>query len=106
MRTLALCTVSSLVLLAAPAVASAQGATFGVKGGASLSEISETDLDSRTGFVAGGFVRMGLGSSLELQAEALYHQKGADMIDRQIERLPQSPASTSKSKPKPKTAPN
>lgn len=33
-------------------------------------------------------------------------EKGADMIDRQIERLPQSPASTSKSKPKPKTAPN
>ena len=56
--------------------------TLGVKGGINIatvdtnvSDISDL-VDSKTGFVGGGFVTLGLGSLFALQPELLYSQKG------------------------------
>ena len=56
--------------------------TIGVKGGVNISSVDTniTDIselvDSKTGFVGGGFVTLGLGSLFALQPELLYSQKG------------------------------
>ena len=56
--------------------------TIGVKGGINIATV-DTDVsdisdlvDSKTGFVGGGFVTLGLGSLFALQPELLYSQKG------------------------------
>ena len=56
--------------------------TIGVKGGINVADVSTnvediSDLvDSKTGFVGGGFVTLGLGSLFAVQPELLYSQKG------------------------------
>jgi hypothetical protein len=56
--------------------------TIGVKGGINLADVSTniediSDLvDSKTGFVGGGFVTFGLGGLFAVQPELLYSQKG------------------------------
>lgn len=55
--------------------------TLGVKGGVNVANVStNVDLpdviDSKTGFVGGGFVTLGLGSLFAVQPELLYSQKG------------------------------
>ena len=56
--------------------------TIGVKGGINVANVDTnvediSDLiDSKTGFVGGGFVTLGLGSLFALQPELLYSQKG------------------------------
>ena len=67
------------LLIAAPLQAQT---TLGVKGGINIatvdtnvSDISDL-VDSKTGFVGGGFVTLGLGSLFALQPELLYSQKG------------------------------
>jgi len=67
------------LLIAAPLQAQT---TLGVKGGINVANIS-TDvedfpdvIDSKTGFVGGAFVTLGLGSLFAVQPELLYSQKG------------------------------
>jgi hypothetical protein len=67
------------LLIAAPLQAQT---TIGVKGGINIAnvdtnvpDISEL-ADSKTGFVGGGFVTLGLGGLFALQPELLYSQKG------------------------------
>ena len=66
------------LLIAAPLQAQT---TLGVKGGINIATV-DTNMDiadvveSRTGFVGGGFVTLGLGSLFALQPELLYSQKG------------------------------
>ncbi len=67
------------LLVAAPLQAQT---TIGVKGGINVANVDTnvediSDLiDSKTGFVGGGFVTLGLGSLFALQPELLYSQKG------------------------------
>jgi hypothetical protein len=67
------------LLIAAPLQAQT---TLGVKGGINIATVDTNvsdvaDLvDSKTGFVGGGFVTLGLGSLFALQPELLYSQKG------------------------------
>ena len=67
------------LLIAAPLQAQT---TIGVKGGVNIATVDTniTDIselvDSKTGFVGGGFVTLGLGSLFALQPELLYSQKG------------------------------
>ena len=67
------------LLIAAPLQAQT---TLGVKGGINIANVDTniTDIselaDSKTGFVGGGFVTLGLGSLFALQPELLYSQKG------------------------------
>lgn len=59
--------------------AAAQQNMFGVKGGFISSEIDADDLldsDSRTGFGAGAFLQVMVGSNVSVQPEALYLSKG------------------------------
>jgi hypothetical protein len=74
----------AVAFLAAASLAGAQDMEFGIKGGASLADLSDPDdafgdaeSSTRNGFVAGGFLAFPLGESLSLQAEALFAQKGA-----------------------------
>ena len=58
------------------------GARFGVEGGFNLSSLNGpvTNLyDTRLGFVGGAFINLPLGSTLALQPEFLYEQKGGQM---------------------------
>jgi hypothetical protein len=55
--------------------------TLGVKGGINVANVSTNIdiselVDSRTGFVGGAFVTLGLGSLFAVQPELLYSQKG------------------------------
>lgn len=67
------------LLIAAPLQAQT---TIGVKGGINIADIDTNIedlpdvLDSKTGFVGGGFVTLGLGSLFAVQPELLYSQKG------------------------------
>ena len=67
------------LLIAAPLQAQT---TIGVKGGVNIATVDTniTDIselvDSKTGFVGGGFVTLGLGSLCALPPELLYSQKG------------------------------
>jgi hypothetical protein len=67
------------LLIAAPLQAQT---TLGVKGGINIADVDTNIedlpdvLDSKTGFVGGGFVTLGLGSLFALQPELLYSQKG------------------------------
>jgi len=68
---------------AAASAAVAGDIEFGIKGGASLAELSgsedavdESESSSRTGFVAGAFLAFPLGDTVSIQPEALFTQKG------------------------------
>lgn len=71
----------------------AQDVTVGVKGGINIADISvsdddggaETDTDTRSGFIGGGFLNIGLGDYLAIQPEFLYAQKGAKGIDEDVD---------------------
>lgn len=88
MRKLGLISLSALALVATPAVASAQGITWGVKGGAAMSNVTEVDVDGRTGFVAGVSARAPMNPALTLEANALYVQKGAEDLDLDYIEVP------------------
>ncbi len=59
---------------------SAQNAVkTGVKGGLNFATISNSNFDTRTGFVIGGFAKFGIPDSrLSIQPEALYSQQGGE----------------------------
>jgi hypothetical protein len=68
----------------APANASGQEITIGVKGGLNVSNLSvdapedpEFAFDSQTDFLVGGFAQIGIGSKFALQPEVFYSQSGA-----------------------------
>ena len=68
----------------------AQDVSVGVKAGLGISNISTdqlelVDTDSRTGFVAGGFLDIGLGSRFSIHPEVLYAQKGFKAMDAGVE---------------------
>ncbi len=59
----------------------AQDLTIGLKGGLNVANVSAdqielVDTDSRTAFVGGGFLTIGLGERFAIQPEVLYAQKG------------------------------
>lgn len=70
----------SLGLLAGISTAvHAQGITYGVKAGASLTSLTGdniTGIKSKIGFLGGGFVNFGLSDLISIQPEVLYSQKG------------------------------
>jgi outer membrane immunogenic protein len=82
MRVAAACIVG-LVAIASVADASAQGLSYGAKGGVTLGDLNATGddqagpFDLRIGFAAGGFVSWPLGGRLDFQPEVLFVQKGA-----------------------------
>ncbi len=79
MKTIVRLALPLALLIAAPLPAQT---TIGVKGGINVADVSTnvvdvSDLvDSKTGFVGGGFVTLGLGSLFAVQPELLYSQKG------------------------------
>ena len=79
MKTIVRVALPLALLIAAPLPAQT---TIGVKGGINVADVSTnvvdvSDLvDSKTGFVGGGFVTLGLGSLFAVQPELLYSQKG------------------------------
>jgi outer membrane protein with beta-barrel domain len=69
---------------AAASAAVAQDIEFGIKGGASLADLSggedafgDSTSNTRNGFVVGAFLAFPLGGTVSLQPEALFAQKGA-----------------------------
>lgn len=74
----------AFVLIAS--AASAQGLTFGAKGGATFATMKfdtedEVEIDTRIGVIAGGFVTIPLGERLFVQPEVLFAQKGGKFGD-------------------------
>jgi len=75
------------LLIAAPLQAQT---TLGVKGGINIANVDTNIedlpdvLDSKTGFVGGGFVTLGLGSLFALQPELLYSQKGFEASEGEL----------------------
>jgi hypothetical protein len=77
----------ALLALVLVTPASAQSVQGGIKGGASfstldglrevLSDVSGVDIDQRTNWVFGGFVKINMGSFFAIQPEVLYVRKGA-----------------------------
>lgn len=65
-------------LLTTPAVA--QGA-WGIKAGLTFADISDVDVDSRTGYAAGLSYRFSASSVLTIQPEVMYVAKGAEDIE-------------------------
>ncbi len=63
-----------------PAGAEAQLA-FGVKAGLTYADISELEVDSRTGYAAGVALRFAPASVLTIQPEVMYVAKGAEDIE-------------------------
>ena len=73
------------LLLATPAMA--QSVQGGIKGGVSfstldglrevLTDVSGVDIDQRTNWLLGGFVKINMGSFFAIQPEVLYVRKGA-----------------------------
>lgn len=72
----------ALVFLAAvPSILNAQDTIIGVKGGLSSANISTDDTEigdtnSRTGFIAGPFLQIGLSDVFAIQFEGLFAQRG------------------------------
>ena len=61
--------------------------TIGAKGGVNLANLENAEVlgdESRTGFVGGGFLRMGFLRGLTLQPELLYSSKGAEFPDEGV----------------------
>lgn len=72
---------SALVMGALVFAQASAAQSIGFRVGVSSSNVSTdqvdlVDTDSRTGFVAGGFLNVGLGDVLSIQPEILYSQKG------------------------------
>ncbi len=69
-----------ILILAFAVTANAGTTTFGLKGGLTLANISgddTDDLDSRTGFMIGGFMAIPVSPAISFQPEVFYAQKGA-----------------------------
>ena len=71
----------ALVLLMIPSTVSAQGISYGVKGGINFASVSfdpseDINTGTRIGIAVGGFVALPLGSRLTIQPEGLFSQKG------------------------------
>lgn len=80
MKTIYLSALVMVASIAAPTFASAQGPTFGVKGGLNLSTLAvdnATDENTRLGFNAGVFARTMPSSPFGLQIELLYSTRGS-----------------------------
>lgn len=57
----------------------AQGLDLGIKAGVNFATLNDaTNLDNRTGFVAGAFVGAKLSDNVGIQADLLYSQQGAE----------------------------
>lgn len=57
----------------------------GIKGGLNFAEISNGDIDTRTGFVIGGFAKFSIPNSpISIQPEALYSQQGGESDGNKI----------------------
>lgn len=57
----------------------------GAKGGLNFATISDSDFDSRTGFVVGGFAKFGIPlSPVSIQPEALYSQQGGEIDGNEV----------------------
>ena len=72
------------VVLLGGAPASAQGVSWGVKGGVNFATLSvdeepKPEFQYRIGLIAGGFVTWPLGSHLDVQPEALFSQQGTTL---------------------------
>lgn len=79
---------SAAVLLLAPSAASAQGVQLSAKGGLALMNVSEVEVDGRTGFAAGLGANVGMAGPFSVQAEALYVQKGAEDLETAYLEVP------------------
>jgi len=82
--------VVALAALAVPSAATAQGLTFGAKGGVTLGTLSFDPEDSadygyRIGLAVGGYVALPLGSRLTIQPEGLFNQRGAKASEEGLE---------------------
>ena len=78
------CSIFLILTLAFTLNANAQGTAYGIKGGVSLASFSGDDtdeLDTRTGFMIGGFVTFPMGSAISIQPEVFYAQKGTKFDD-------------------------
>ncbi|MCK4461905.1 MAG: PorT family protein [candidate division Zixibacteria bacterium] len=72
--------VVSLVATLVLAIPVAAQIGFGVKGGLNLANLTGADsegFDSKTGLVAGGFVKLNIAPNLAIQPEVLFTQKGS-----------------------------
>jgi hypothetical protein len=72
-----------VVALAAAGAAQAGPAAFGLKGGLTIAKLTGDveDLDSKTGFVIGGFAAIPIGEAIAIQPEICYVQKGAKFTE-------------------------
>jgi hypothetical protein len=81
-RTIALATAFLVLAAAAPEAASGgvvgKGLKFGLNSADMTGDGAVPGLTSRTGFVAGAFLTLGLSSCISVQPEILYTQKGAE----------------------------
>ena len=71
--------IALILVLVFAAGAQAQMTTYGLKGGMTLANLTgDTEgLDSKTGFMIGGFAAIPIGESMSLQPEIFYVEKGA-----------------------------
>ena len=79
--------IAAVLTLVAGAPAAAQSVQGGIKGGVSFStldglrevitDVTDVDIDQRTNWVFGGFVKVNLGRFVAIQPEVLYVRKGA-----------------------------
>jgi hypothetical protein len=76
----------TLIMVAFSGTAMAQDAVkTGAKGGLNFATISGSNIDTRTGFVVGGFAKFGIPDSrLSIQPEALYSQQGGERNGNEI----------------------
>ncbi|MDO9391558.1 MAG: porin family protein [bacterium] len=71
-----------VVLLGLGSLVSAQGLSFGIKGGLNLSSVNgdwAQGAESRSGLAAGGYLTLSLLPSFAIQPEVLYSQKGCKL---------------------------
>ena len=78
--------------LSSATTASAQGPSFGVKGGVNFATLSaETDpgpdFGYRIGLIAGGFFTWPMGSHLDVQPEGLFSQQGATVEGSGVDHI-------------------
>jgi Outer membrane protein beta-barrel domain len=89
-RVCVLTSVLTVIVLAVPGAALAQGLTYGAKAGVTMGTLSFDpesggDFGYRIGLAVGGFVALPLGSRLTIQPEGLFNQRGAKADDEGLE---------------------
>ena len=61
--------------------------SFGVKGGANFSNLTETDADTKVGFYGGLFMNAPIAAEFSIQPELLYNNLGAKEGDYKLIEL-------------------